>query len=350
MCINILFDGDFELNGNYYYQQNNFGGYYSPMHEERFAQKEALLKGLRFIGTVAGACIVLYVLFQNALSIPFAFEPLRSVYTHSAEFRSLVSIVFSIIGLLVPFVFGGLILQKKKFFSSLCFDKPVSFPLMLSSVPFGFLVCLIGNYFTSVFVSLTRTAGIELSAPDYTVPDSLGGRFIYAVAIAVVPALVEEFAIRGVVMQPLRRYGDRFAIVASAAVFAILHGNLVQAPFAFIAGLGIGYAVCISGSVWTGVIIHFCNNLYSVICEFMIADIADQALLNVLWNVLQTALYSVCIIGSILFIIIKGRRKLIPSEPILSKSEKWGAMLLNPAMPLAIIIMLIITAQYVNLI
>lgn len=320
------------------------------MHEEQLAKKEALRKRLRFIGAVAGACIVLYVLFQDALSILFRFEPLHSVYIQSAAFRSLVSMIFSIVGLLLPFAFGGLILKKKKTFSSLCFEKPHSISLMLSSVPFGFLICLIGNYLTSIFISLTRASGIELTAPEYTVPDSFGGRLIYAVAIAVVPALVEEFAVRGVVMQPLRRYGDKFAIVASAAVFAILHGNLVQAPFAFIAGIGIGYAVCISGSVWTGVIIHFCNNFYSVICEFMLADITDEALLNVFWNILQTALYSVGIIGSILFIIIKGRRRLIPSDPILSGGEKWSALLVNPTMPVAIIIMLIITAQYVNLI
>ncbi len=344
-----LFDGDFDLNGNYYYQQNNYGGY-PTMHDERFVEKNTLLKKLRFIGTVAGACIVLYVLFQNALSIPFAFEPLRSAYVQSAELRNLISIVFSIVGLLLPFAFGGLILRKKKTFSSLCLDKPHSTSLMLSSVPFGFLICLIGNYLTGVFISLTRASGIELTAPEYTVPDSLGGRFIYTLAIAVVPALVEEFAIRGVVMQPLRRYGDRFAIVASAMVFAILHGNLVQAPFAFIAGIGIGYAVCISGSVWTGVLIHFCNNFYSVVSEFMLADIADRALLNVLWNILQTALYSVSIIGSILFIIIKGRRKLTPAEPLLSAGEKWGAIILNPTMIIAIFIMLLITAQYINLI
>lgn len=70
---------------------------------------------------------------------------------------------------------------------------------------------------------------------------------------------------RGVVMQPLRKYGDWFAILTSAFVFALMHGNLVQAPFAFIAGIGLGYAVIASGSLWTGILIHLLNNSISVI-------------------------------------------------------------------------------------
>ena len=92
--------------------------------------------------------------------------------------------------------------------------------------------------------------GFKLSSPDYEVTDDVFGRIVYFIMVAVVPPLTEELAIRGVIMQPLRRYGDRFAVVASAVLFAVLHGNLIQAPFAFIAGLGIGYAVCITGSLW----------------------------------------------------------------------------------------------------
>ena len=64
---------------------------------------------------------------------------------------------------------------------------------------------------------------------------------------------IEEFAMRGVVMQSLRKYGDWFAIIMSSLVLALVHGNMVQIPFAFIAGIAIGYAVTVTGSMWTGV-------------------------------------------------------------------------------------------------
>lgn len=307
-------------------------------------------KKLMLFGNISGGCIIVYVLLQNALSFPLTFEPFLSMYVRSPEFRCIISIVFSIIGLLGPFALGAYMLHKKKVLPSLALERPNSFPLMLTSVPFGFLVCLAGNYVTSVFISLTRTSGIELTAPEQSVPQSVIGRILYVVSVAVVPALVEEFAIRGVVMQPLRRYGDKFAIVVSAAVFGILHGNLIQAPFAFIAGLGMGYAVCLSNSVWAGVLIHFCNNFYSTVMDFMIADVADEALLNMIWNISQIMLYAVCIVGSVLFALVKGRKRLAPAKVRLETGTKVQAYFFNVPMVIAIIIMLTITAQYIHLI
>ena len=66
-------------------------------------------------------------------------------------------------------------------------------------------------------------------------------------------------------MGNLRKYGDKFALLASALVFAVMHGNLVQAPFALIAGFGLGYLSIKTGTIWTGIAIHAANNLISVI-------------------------------------------------------------------------------------
>ena len=315
-----------------------------------FIRRNAEKKALRSIGLIAGGCIILYVIMQNIISLPFSFEPFRTLYLTDINYQISVNIMFSIFGLLIPFLFGALILNKKLLLPNLPFGKPDNLPLMITAIPLGFLVCLAGNYATSVFVYASEKAGVELTAPEFTVPEDFFGRLLYAVSIAVVPALVEEFALRGVVMQSLRRYGDWFAIIASGAVFAILHGNLVQAPFAFIAGVGIGYAVCITNSIWTGVIIHFCNNFYSVLTEFLISDVTNEAVLNLIWNTTQVLLYAVCIIGGVVFFIIKGRKRLPFSRSTLDNGEKWKALLFNPTMLIAIVIMLYITAKYVKII
>lgn len=321
--------------------------YLRQAEEQRKAEK----KRLRTMGLTAGGCVVAYVILQNIITLPYAFEPLNSMYAFSKEFMMLSNIIFSITGLWVPFAFGGRILRSKGLLAKdYCLEKPVSTSLMFASIPFGFLICLVGNYLTNVFVSGMEGVGVELSAPDFSVPSGIAGRLIYVVWVAVVPALVEEFAMRSVVMQPLRRYGDVFAIVATSFVFAILHGNLVQAPFAFIAGAGIGYAVCITNSVWTGVLIHFCNNLYSVLIDFLLEDVTNEETLNLIWNVSQIALYAICIIGAILFVIIKGKKKLSKSKIAMKTGEKWKVFVFNPTMIVAIAIMLYITAKYVKLI
>ena len=38
----------------------------------------------------------------------------------------------------------------------------------------------------------------------------------------------------------------------------------MQIPFAILAGFAIGYAVIVTESLWTGIIIHFLNNAFSV--------------------------------------------------------------------------------------
>jgi len=95
----------------------------------------------------------------------------------------------------------------------------------------------------------------------------------YIVAVSVVPAVTEELVYRGCVMGRLRKYGDGFALITSALLFGMMHGNFLQAPFAFIVGLVAGWAVIYTNSIFPAMIIHGLNNFMSVI-----ADIAYENL------------------------------------------------------------------------
>ena len=85
--------------------------------------------------------------------------------------------------------------------------------------------------------------------------------------LILLPALLEEIVFRGVVMQSLRRYGDTFALIVSAIIFMLVHGNFAQASNALLMGIAIGYFVLRTGSIWTGVLIHLVNNLMVVLAE-----------------------------------------------------------------------------------
>lgn len=321
--------------------------YYQPP-ESRYLQEQSERRGVKYVGIISGICVISYVIIQNLMSLVVAMTPLRELYFSDPTMQSVVTIFMSIFSLLVPFGIGGMLINRKIGDQVFNFEKPVSGRLMAFAVPLGFFVCLAGNYISSIFVNIMSDIGFNLSSPDFDVPSDIPGRIVYLVSIAVVPALVEEFAIRGAVLQPLRRYGDKFAIIASAIIFAVLHGNLIQAPFALIAGIALGYAVCITNSIWTGVLIHFCNNLYSVIIEFLIEDIADEQLLNRIYIITMIALYAVSILGSVIFVIVKGKRKLMPSFTLISDGQKMKSFLINLPMVIAILIMLKITAQNVS--
>ena len=311
-------------------------------------QKENERKAIKRISIISGLCVIAYVAIQNVLSIIIYLTPLGKLYETDLTMRSVVTIFLSVLGLMLPFAVGGALIGRKTGSSVFNFGKPVSTKLMLAAVPLGFFVCLIGNYITGIFVTYMETLGIALSSPEYPTPSDLPDRIIYSVSIAVVPALVEEFAIRGAVLQPLRKYGDKFAILVSSLLFAIIHGNLIQAPFALIAGIGIGYAVCITNSVWTGVLIHFCNNFFSVFVSFLIEDIQDETMLDSVYLKLMIVLYAISITGSVIFVILKGRRKLMPSFTALSEGKKFRTFVFTLPMIITILVMLYLTSNYID--
>ena len=84
--------------------------------------------------------------------------------------------------------------------------------------------------------------------------------------------VVEELVFRGAIMQSLRRFGDTFALFVSSLLFGLVHGNLVQAPMAFVTGLAIGYFVLRTGSLRTGMAIHFVNNALAVVLSAISAS------------------------------------------------------------------------------
>lgn len=323
-----------------------FNGYYFP--NEIFIRKTNEKRELRYIGNIVGGAILLYVVLQELLALTVFIEDVAYAYMTNVAFVFLFSIIASVIGLFLPFLLAGQFLKRRTGRDYECFGKPVSYPLMFSVIFFGFFICLISNFVTDIFVGYMDAFGIELTSPEFEMPKDAFSRTVYAVAVSVVPALIEEFAFRGAVMQPLRKYGDGFAIVVSSVVFAILHGNLIQAPFALIAGFGMGYAACITNSIWTSVIIHFLNNFYSVAMSFLVSDVTNEELLNKIYLLSMVILYAISIMGSVVFIVIKRRRKLAGTFSVLTQGEKYGAVFVNVPMIISFLIMLIQIANYVD--
>lgn len=83
---------------------------------------------------------------------------------------------------------------------------------------------------------------------------------LYFLQAAILPAFLEELLFRGAIMQSLRPFGDRFALVVSSLLFALAHGNLVQAPNAMLSGLVLGYFALYAGSLFPSILMHFVNN------------------------------------------------------------------------------------------
>lgn len=80
--------------------------------------------------------------------------------------------------------------------------------------------------------------------------------FLY---VSIFAPVTEELLFRGAVLHSLKPYGKRFAILFSALLFGVFHGNIIQIPFAFLVGLVLGY-VALEYSIWWSILLHFINN------------------------------------------------------------------------------------------
>ena len=335
----------FDMNNFSSENKNPFSG--NPAYY--YMQADAEKRGIKTIGITAGFCIIGYFAVQYGISELLSLFNLYSLYRSDSTFQACMNIIYSVFGVLLPFFIGGLYLKNKTGTEFLTLSKPNDKKMAVFGVGLAFFVCLSANYFTSWLVTAAEQFGVSLYAPEYSAPSDLFGRIIYVISVAVIPALCEEVATRGAIMQPLRKYGDRFAIIASSVVFALLHGNLVQAPFALIAGIGMGYVVCFTESLWTGIAVHMLNNLYSVIVEFMMNDIKDEALLNKSYTLLLTWLYLVSGGLLLLFALFKNHRKLEKKVTALSGVSKGLAFAFSIPMLIAFLIILYVTASYVNI-
>lgn len=80
--------------------------------------------------------------------------------------------------------------------------------------------------------------------------------FLY---VALIGPVAEEVLFRGLVLRSLQPYGKRLAIVASAVMFGVFHGNVIQIPYAFAVGLVLGYAAAEFSILWA-IVLHLFNN------------------------------------------------------------------------------------------
>lgn len=82
---------------------------------------------------------------------------------------------------------------------------------------------------------------------------------------ALLTAILEEALFRYIPLAYLAGYSKRGAVLFSALFFALAHCNLFQIPYAFIAGVIFAALDIAFDSVIPSLIIHFVNNLISII-------------------------------------------------------------------------------------
>ena len=75
----------------------------------------------------------------------------------------------------------------------------------------------------------------------------------------------EELMFRKLLLDRLRPYGERFAVLASALCFGLFHGNLNQLFYACAIGLVLGWVALRTGRVWQPILLHAMVNAIATV-------------------------------------------------------------------------------------
>ena len=326
--------------------QNFYNYYHDP---DFYIKRETQKNEIKKLGFYAGLALVLQIVIQNALSLIFDFTGLLDKYSTDGSYQNAIDIILVIIGLLVPFYFINKRMENVSGISEpVMLNKPVSKTSFLLAVVAGVGFCMLASLVTSYFTIIIGLFGIELTSPEIAMPKGTLGIVTTFLRVVVLAAVAEEVCMRGYVMGHLRKYGDKFAIIVSATVFAVIHGNLVQSPFALIAGFVIGYFTIKTGSVWTGIAIHAINNFISMAVSYGF-DYFGEEIVSIAYSVF---LYSSVILAVFAIKAFSKRTTHMPLQEDtlkISDGEKVKAFFLNPAMIILLIYMLYITSLYIGI-
>ncbi len=135
----------------------------------------------------------------------------------------------------------------------------------------GVLVCA-----GMIFLNLVVSAGMVWLFPESAqnvetgFSDILGDNMTVALlVVALAPAVCEEMLFRGVVFHSLKgKYRAGISAAVTAALFGLFHMSLVKFLPTGLLGLVLCFVVWQTGSIYPAMLMHFLNNMFSVIVMF----------------------------------------------------------------------------------
>jgi len=247
------------MNNNYYFPQQAPPPQYNPwVRPEPMGAERGQMKK---IGNRLGVGMLVYIVVAFLLSFLMLFGRKAGLWDEQQDYildQAIMAGIY-ILYILIPFILYYKICGFRM--NQLSLHRPRK-GFFIPAAAFGAGLAFLSNIPNNIVVNLIGLTGYEPIQPDLPVDQSSTVSIVlYLVSIAVLPALLEEFVCRGLILQPLRKYGDWPAIFISSGIFALLHMNFSQILFAFIIGVFTAFLVIKTGSIWTGVAIHFLNNL-----------------------------------------------------------------------------------------
>ena len=170
----------------------------------------------------------------------------------------------------------------------------------------SYSIVYIVNFLTNILMMLIAVIkGSEVTNPLVNMLE--GSNWIWSLIFAgILSPIIEEMMFRGVMLNKLRRYGDKVAIITTAILFGLFHANFSQFFYAVALGIVFAYVTLKTGTIKYSIILHIIVNMMgSVILPAVIGDGSNIVAVGCV----GLALLAIVIVGLVL--LIKNRKNVL---------------------------------------
>ena len=194
------------------------------------------------------------------------------------------------------------------------------------------------NLLTNLLMMLIAVfKGSEVTNPLVNVIE--GSNWIWSLIFAgILSPIIEEMMFRGVMLNKLRRYGDKVAIITTAILFGLFHANFSQFFYAVALGMIFAYVTLKTGTIKYSIILHIVVNMMGgVILPAVIGDGSNLVAVGCVGLVLL----AIVIVGLVLLIKNRKNISLLDGEIKLEKGTAFKTIWVNVGMILYVVISLV---------
>ena len=209
-----------------------------------------------------------------------------------------------------------------------------------------------GSLVASFVGELFKKVGVNTNVSMETMTST--GSMLAPIMLAIIAPIVEEFMFRKFLIDRIHVYGGKVAVLTSAAMFALFHGNFSQIFYTFLMGLVWGYVYYKTGKIIYTIIMHMLVNFGGAVVSVYLlnkligvnvdyndieAVVASPEAMSVIGGLLiyELILYGFAIAGLICLIIGFKKRSYSQERLELTEENKVATVCLNVGMILFVL-------------
>ena len=185
-------------------------------------------------------------------------------------------------------------------YSILCFMIPIFLFMFIAKVKFKDIIPLaplkIKNFFLIIFLGFAMQPMLDLIAniTNLFYKDEVSGfvlsftnlnYFVSLFTLAVVPAIVEELAFRGIILSSYKNNPVLTGVLMSSFYFGIMHLTITQFFYAIAGGILFSLLVKVTKSIYSSILIHFIFNGTQITIAYIVSKFTHNIDISMVNNI-----------------------------------------------------------------